>query len=280
MPLLMYLTVAGFLGELTLQVLYATLSVARERHGECESGWGFTLTHVMWIISWVYIGFQLVLASLLYDTVGRYSATAVATQLKYDRIWRRRCLCFLWCWYKEQHQWVWDDVANFFGALFRFTDIVPSDIAAGIVLLRAQEKLRAAAAGEGDAGDGAAPRAPSFLCLPAAAPTVPPEVVHELAHFARYFMGCYGFRLTIFLHPLNGLCRLLPFCRPCAAQRHGDCCGWHSAALRRFTGCRDEDLLYVDNRGKIFAPPTTSPSTIRRGRWSSLSGAPSPSPTA
>lgn len=35
MPLLMYLTVACFLGELTLQVLYATLSVARERHGEC-----------------------------------------------------------------------------------------------------------------------------------------------------------------------------------------------------------------------------------------------------
>lgn len=44
---------------------------------------------------------------------------------------------------------------------------------------------------------------------------VPPATLQEVTHFAKYFMGCYGFRITVFLHPLNGLCRLLPFCGGC-----------------------------------------------------------------
>ncbi len=34
---------------------------------------------------------------------------------------------------------------------------------------------------------------------------VPPKVVHEVAYYAKYFMGCYGLRITLFLHPLNGI---------------------------------------------------------------------------
>lgn len=123
--------------------------------------WGVSaprLTYTVWLVSLVYLGLQVVVTFLLYDSVGRYSTTAVATQLKYghaivaggalpfgwrladcclrlkappppcsapaerlrghDQVWRRRCMCFLGCRYQPQHAWVWDDVAHFFAALF------------------------------------------------------------------------------------------------------------------------------------------------------------------
>lgn len=48
--------------------------------------WGVSaprLTYTVWLVSLVYLGLQVVVTFLLYDSVGRYSTTAVATQLKY-----------------------------------------------------------------------------------------------------------------------------------------------------------------------------------------------------
>eukprot|EP00667_Euglena_gracilis_P003410 EG_transcript_3420 len=255
-PALMYATLFLFLLELALQVLYSVFIASSIHSNPCIDPWAARLTYTVWLVSLVYLGLQVVVTFLLYDSVGRYSTTAVATQLKYDQVWRRRCMCFLGCRYQPQHAWVWDDVAHFFAALFRFMDVVPSDIYAGVVLLRAQEKLAAQSAAPAAA---AHPLSESTLSLAhmlgRPQPPVDLATLQEVTHFAKYFMGCYGFRITVFLHPLNGLCRLLPFCGGCCnTPRRGDACGLHLAAVRRFTGAGPGDVAHVDNTSQVFRP--------------------------
>lgn len=102
------------------------------------------------IFNWALFGLAIFGLALVFDPVGsqRYqeihdtpSAGESLRHRKVTSIWKRR---FKWvfCWVRsdEHGHEAFQQVAALLSALFRSTDLVPSDILAGCVLLRVKQK--------------------------------------------------------------------------------------------------------------------------------------------
>uniref|UniRef100_A0A8C4QS33 sn-1-specific diacylglycerol lipase n=1 Tax=Eptatretus burgeri TaxID=7764 RepID=A0A8C4QS33_EPTBU len=195
------------------------------------------------ITSWVILIFTLLGMWIVFDPLGRGRKGSAQADRVWEQCVRRLCCCLSG---DDIEQAAFKDVAHILSDFFRDIDLVPSDIAAGLTLLRWAEK-----------SDGGQERQP----LTEAALTEPEHLQEQLqqaAHFMRFAAGAYGWPLYIFSHPICGICHLCPCCcfgTPVSEPIPGSTPACHKRAIIQSTGLQEQDLVYISCHNKVFEVP-------------------------
>ncbi|KAB7505588.1 Sn1-specific diacylglycerol lipase alpha, partial [Armadillidium nasatum] len=194
----------------------------------------------------------------------------------YQDSWDHRCRVLFCCiGEKNRNSSSFSDIARLLSEFFRDLDVVPSDVVAGLVLLRRyqkEERKRFVASHKNQilqflSGVPITPRT-QFLQL-----STPEglEKFTKIVHFMKFALAVYGWPMYLITSsPKNAfkLCPLLSCCRWCRSRDSGgcggdfnpqviedNCCGCNAAGLIRMTPSEGVDLLYVTYHVNVGETP-------------------------
>jgi len=177
----------------------------------------------------------------------------------YQSTWDHRCKILFCCMGTDQYQDSFSEIARLLTDFFRDLDLVPTDIMAGLVLLRRDQKSRQETLvrqNETDiyeflSGVGVTSKT-RFLCLNEAEQL---EAFQLTAHYMKFALAAYGWPMYLLGHSSNGLCLLCTDVRWCCSGNSepdsipvviGDTCsGCHMAALKQSCGDGDYQVIYA-----------------------------------
>lgn len=174
-------------------------------------------------------------------------------------VWERRMRLFCCCVRRDESSHVaFTDIARILSEFFADTDLVGSDVAAGLTLLHRKQKRD-----DHERQHNVQTRTPS-PSTETAAPVA--ELMEELplaAHYMRFAAASYGWPLFVYSHPFSGLCHLCPACSCCCCPRQGS--GFaliggepppcHVRAMRRTTDLQDRDFIFVSYHNRVYEVP-------------------------
>lgn len=175
-----------------------------------------------------------------------YTARSVAAKVWECRL-RLLCCCLP---QDESHRAAFSSIAQLVSGFFSDTDLVPSDIAAGLALLhQEQDKMEHH-------------RDPDDILLHS--PSSPIEVDLEVeldkaAHCMQFAAAAYGWPMYIYSNPLTGPCKLAgDCCRSQAAEYDlvgGEHLGCHFSSVLLTTGLGYRDFIHVSFHNQIYEIP-------------------------
>lgn len=205
------------------------------------------------------------------------------------KLWEWRCRLLCCCagvGQEENTGEAFQYIASVVASIFHDTDLVPSDVAAGLIIANLKEKRRRrekrrsmkqsanSCKSLGSLTNGSHPPAtftPIVELPPSPCPIdsnplasdvsawMTPQMAH---HFCKFALGCYSWPWYMATHLCTGICRLSGQLACCACFRpkptfiHDDnCCFCHSAALKNLTGLTDDDLIHVSFRNRVCQVP-------------------------
>uniref|UniRef100_A0A8C4XVI1 Diacylglycerol lipase-beta n=1 Tax=Falco tinnunculus TaxID=100819 RepID=A0A8C4XVI1_FALTI len=222
------------------------------------------------IASWVIIVFTIIGVLIVFDPLGgkktfyltngvnRNLESSQSGQLLYNvkntatRVWEKRirllCCCIV---QDDDHRVAFTSIAELFRAYFSDTDLVPSDIAAGLTLLhQEQDKMESC------------PKEPEEVLCHSPSSLVTDDLDIELenaAHYMLFAAAAYGWPYYIYTNPFTALCKL-----------NGDCCGnrptdpditgsdrhnFHFGSILKITGLQYRDFIHISFHNKIYEIP-------------------------
>lgn len=216
---------------------------------------------------------------------GNTNTTVAETHWRLSHsVWEKRfrVLCCL-SGSDDTHQVAYKEVAEIFAHLFCDTNVVSSDIAAGMVLLQ-REHLAEERRGRR-----------SNLQPPTRRPISPasdideldhPEILlsfdfnhdedrelfRDVLHYSKYALGMYSWPLYVYMNPFCGLCRLYSrlHCGGCCCCGRSCCrgggvvyenvvkdnhCFCYLEGLKQVTGLNDTDIIYISFDNQIYKVP-------------------------
>ncbi|XP_029433550.1 sn1-specific diacylglycerol lipase beta [Rhinatrema bivittatum] len=221
------------------------------------------------IVSWIIILFTSVAVLIAFDPLGKKKAVYFAggdardlessqsSQMLYNiknaatNVWEKRiqwlCCCIG---HKTDNRAAFSSIAELFSTYFSDTDLVPSDIAAGLTLLhQEQDKMEQCREPE------------EVVCLTPSSP-VREDLDVELenaAHYMQFAAAAYGWPFYIFSNPLTGLCMLSgECCRSRTLENDivgGDYLNCHFGSILQTTGLQYRDFIYISFHNKIYEIP-------------------------
>ncbi|XP_074647959.1 diacylglycerol lipase-alpha-like [Tubulanus polymorphus] len=190
----------------------------------------------------------------------------------YEESWDRRCRVLFCCVKNDRNgNNSFTEIAKLFTEFFRDLDVVPSDVIAGLVLMRTYQKhCRKTIVSQGSndvyqflSGVAITPRT-RFLRLK------DPDI-HDLCtnvlHFMSYALAAYGWPMYMVMYSGTALCRMMPHlhtsccCCPCKKTKRkpdiveDNCCSCNYAALKEMSGLQDADFIYVTYHVDIGETP-------------------------
>ncbi|XP_007442625.1 sn1-specific diacylglycerol lipase beta isoform X1 [Python bivittatus] len=265
LPKLLYLRLALFVPELVWAVV-GIIWVADSRVN-CER----TMINAIFgtvIASWVIIVFTIVGIIIIFDPLGRkmvYLAnhssrdleSSQSGQLLYNikksatRVWEKRirllCCCIM---QDDDHRVAFTSIAELFRCYFSDTDLVPSDIAAGLTLLH-QEQDKVESSRDLDEVLTQSPSSPAVNDL---------EVeLENAAHYMKFAAAAYGWPYYLMTKPFTGLCKLKGFCcrnSPTQTEIIGnDYLNMNFGSMLQITGLQNRDFIHISFHNKIFEIP-------------------------
>ncbi|KAH0818256.1 hypothetical protein GEV33_004535 [Tenebrio molitor] len=181
---------------------------------------------------------------------------------KVTSLWQRR---FRWafCWVKsdEHGHEAFQQVAALLSALFRSTDLVPSDILAGCVLLRVKQKRETREMRRIQMLSDDEPKYSTDLNrIFALAPRW--MNLENARHFLRLSMAAYGWPFVMYRYCGTGLFRLMKEVTCCSCFRSkrtlvtdDNCCLCHLAGVKYMSKIREDDILFASFRNHVFELP-------------------------
>ncbi|XP_076045042.1 uncharacterized protein LOC143027590 [Oratosquilla oratoria] len=190
----------------------------------------------------------------------------------YQDSWYHRCRFLFCCMTKnDNNRNSFSDIARLLSEFFRDLDVVPSDVVAGLVLLRKYQKLDRKAVVESKKNDvyeflSGVPITPrtQFVQLS----TVDgQEQMELLVHYMRFALAVYGWPMHLMANSAVKACTLCPLlsCWQCCCKRGGgtappevvkdNCCGCNTAALLRMAPSEGVELVYVTYHVDIGETP-------------------------
>ncbi|XP_025097002.1 sn1-specific diacylglycerol lipase alpha-like isoform X4 [Pomacea canaliculata] len=187
----------------------------------------------------------------------------------YEESWDRRLQLLCCCVERKgRNQSSMSEIAQLFTEFFRDLDVVPSDVVAGLVLLRHHQKQRMKmVVAQGTSGIyqylSGVPITPNTRFLQLTQPEVMGEFI-KVIHYMRYALAAYGWPVFVMMNPCTWLCRLLPVlsCCCCCSKGHphstivdDNCCGCNFASLKRISGLHDLDIVYATYHVDIGETP-------------------------
>ncbi len=181
----------------------------------------------------------------------------------YEKSWDRRCKLLFCCVNEDGNKNSFNEVAQLFTEFFRDLDVVPSDIVAGLVLLRRSQKRRRAAIVAQEDNDvveflSGVPITPRTQFLDLNADSEELVMFNKVVHFMCYALAAYGWPMYMMMNAGTGLCKIMPYlnccccCKGCCGKQtnrsstlNDNCCDCNIAALRKLTSVKDMDLVYA-----------------------------------
>ncbi|XP_048351426.1 diacylglycerol lipase-beta [Sphaerodactylus townsendi] len=267
LPKLLYLRLALFLPELIWAVVGAIW--VSDHHIDCDRTVINAILGTV-IASWIIIVFTVVAVVLVFDPLGgkrtlylsgcpsRNLESSQSDQLFYNvkktatRVWEKRirllCCCIV---QNDDHRVAFTSIAELFRDYFSDTDLVPSDVAAGLTLLhQEQDKVENC------------PKEPEEVLtqspLSPAADDLDAEI-ENAAHYMKFAVAAYGWPYYIMTNPFTGLCKL-----------KGDCCknspvetdiigsdrlNMNFGSILQITGLQYRDFIHISFHNRIFEVP-------------------------
>lgn len=188
--------------------------------------------------------------------------------------WSRRLKFFMCCTRaKDTQSDAYSEVASLFAEFFRDLDIVPSDIIAGLVLLRQRQRAKRSAILDQANNDVLAflsgipvTRNTKYLDLKNSAEMA---MYKEVCYYMLFAMAAYGWPIYLLINPACGLCRLVSTCS-CNTSVSGsrlsqsvtveedNCCGCNVLAMRRQFLDRDlkeVQIVYTSCHDAVYETP-------------------------
>ncbi|KAM6897109.1 diacylglycerol lipase-beta [Xenentodon cancila] len=167
------------------------------------------------------------------------------------KVWESRLRLLCCCLPQdESHRAAFSSIAQLFSDFFSDTDLVASDIAAGLALLhQEQDKME-----QSRDPDTVVPHSPSS--------PIGQDLEVELekaAHCMQFAAAAYGWPLYIYSNPFVGPCKLSgDCCRSQSAEYDivgGDHLGCHFSSILQVTGLQYRDFIHVSFHNQIYEIP-------------------------
>eukprot|EP00760_Papus_ankaliazontas_P000947 PhM_4_TR10327/c0_g1_i1/m.20028/K13806/DAGL; sn1-specific diacylglycerol lipase len=220
-PLLLMITVVVW----GLHVIIAAVSLTRwldDASHSCDSD-SRAVVEICFVASFVMPGMQVLGALWGYDASGHHDMSAQWRQSgEYVRQWegRFRKLFFFARPSKSNEGLVYNDLAHLFANMFRNVDLVPSDFAAGMLLMRRRDKEDAARRAHRTShatlkysGRTSSLRHSTEFTR-SRVPRLTPEQLldlEELEYYTPYVNAAYGWPMVFLAYPLTFVFRMFPW---------------------------------------------------------------------
>lgn len=271
MPALLYLRAALYLPELVWACLGAVWLSDYSR-GCDHATVGAVIAAV--VVSWILLLSTALGVVLVFDPRGRPGPrTIVAEPLGVRRpegtrflasarslaakAWESRLRLLCCCLPQDEGQRAaFSSIAQLLSGFFSDTDLVPSDIAAGLALLH-QEQDRLERSRDPDTVLPHSPSSPPGEDLE--------EELENAAHCMQFAAAAYGWPLYIYANPLTGPCRLAGDCCRTPLSDYevnggdhlvgGDHLGCHFSSILQSTGLQYRDFIHVSLHNQIYEIP-------------------------
>ncbi|XP_053813122.1 diacylglycerol lipase-beta isoform X1 [Vidua chalybeata] len=222
------------------------------------------------IASWIIIIFTIIGVVIVFDPLGgkktfylpdgvsRNLESSQSGQLLYNvkssatRVWEKRirllCCCIV---QDDDHRVAFTSIAELFRSYFSDTDLVPSDIAAGLILLhQEQDKMENC------------PKDPEEVLCHSPSSLVTNDLDVELenaAHYMLFAAAAYGWPYYVYTNPYTALCKLNGDCcrnRPTDSDITGsDRHNFHFGSILKITGLQYRDFIHISFHNKIYEIP-------------------------
>ena len=198
---------------------------------------------------------------------GNINEEMIETQWKLvHTAWEKRfkVLCCL-AGSEDVHHLAYREMAEIFAHLFCDTNVVMSDIMAGLILLQKQEIAQEKAARMGilpqqSSSDDSNNNGEVLFSFDFHVQE-DRELFSDAVHFVKYAVGMYTWPFYIYMNPLCGLCRLYSHLNCCWRQNNADHiykdnrCSCHMGGLRQFTGLDEMDVIYASFENDVYKVP-------------------------
>ncbi|XP_012940156.1 diacylglycerol lipase-alpha [Aplysia californica] len=185
----------------------------------------------------------------------------------YEESWDRRLQLLCCCVERKGHNRnSMSEIAALFTDFFRDLDVVPSDIIAGLVLLRKHQQQRMNAIISQGTND-----VYQYLSGVAITPQTrfvqlsQPDVLadfQKVIHYMRFALAVYGWPVYVMKHPGTWMCRLIPLLRCCCCKKQqnveiveDNCCLCNFSTAKQMCGLQELDLVYCTYHVDIGETP-------------------------
>ncbi|XP_041453260.1 diacylglycerol lipase-alpha-like [Lytechinus variegatus] len=218
--------------------------------------------------------------------VERNEQRELKTRAKYEQNWDKRLRFWFCCTSSgETQDSAFSDIAILFSEFFRDLDVVPTDVLAGLMLLREEQKQRRRAIEN-------SPQNSVFKFLSGVAVT--PEtkfldfhksedmdLFEELHYYFKFAAASYGWKGYVMVYGAEGCCTMTRECRCCCFKRRrhyhldetsdpdaDNCCMCNFAALKKMSGLSNTDIVYatfhVSHARKVVRQPRMTTKIAKR----------------
>ncbi|XP_049866901.1 diacylglycerol lipase-beta isoform X2 [Pectinophora gossypiella] len=220
------------------------------------------------LFNWVQLALTIFGLFMVFDPLGsvRYgdlqdTPNQVRHHRKVTGLWSRR---FRWafCWLKrdEHGKEAFQQVAALLSALFRSTDLVPSDVVAGCVLLRVRQKRETREMRRIQMLNDEEPIYTTDVNK-IFSETPPWMNLEDALHYLKLSIAAYGWPYVIYRHCFTGFCKLARHltcccCRPKNSIVTDDnCCLCHFAGVKYMSRMAADDIIFASFNNRVFELP-------------------------
>ncbi|CAH4037335.1 diacylglycerol lipase-beta isoform X2 [Pieris brassicae] len=220
------------------------------------------------LFNWVQLALTIFGLFMVFDPLGSVNYDEMLdtpNQARHHRkvtgLWSRR---FRWafCWLKrdEHGKEAFQQVAALLSALFRSTDLVPSDVVAGCVLLRVRQKRETREMRRIQMLNDEEPIYTTDVNK-VFSETPPWMNLDHALHYLRLSIAAYGWPYVLYRHCFTGFCKLARHltcccCRPKNTIVSDDnCCLCHFAGVKYMSKLSADDIVFASFNNRVFELP-------------------------
>nr|XP_009668431.1 PREDICTED: sn1-specific diacylglycerol lipase alpha [Struthio camelus australis] len=281
------------LAILVIEFVYAIVGIVwlTQYYTSCNDITAKSVTLGMVVCNWVVILSVCITVLCVFDPTGRTFVKLRATKRRQRNLrtynlrhrleegqassWTRRLKVFLCCTRtKDSQSDAYSEIAYLFAEFFRDLDIVPSDIIAGLVLLRQRQRAKRNAVLDEANNDILAflsgmpvTRNTKYLDLKNAQEM---QRYKEVCYYMLFALAAYGWPMYLMRKPTCGLCRLARSCSCCClcpsrpryapsvTIEEDNCCGCNAIAIRRHfldENMTSVDIVYTSCHDAVYETP-------------------------
>ncbi|NXH71641.1 DGLA lipase, partial [Hydrobates tethys] len=281
------------LAILVIEFVYAIVGIVwlTQYYTSCNDLTAKSVTLGMVVCNWVVILSVCITVLCVFDPTGRTFVKLRATKRRQRNLrtynlrhrleegqassWTRRLKVFLCCTRtKDSQSDAYSEIAYLFAEFFRDLDIVPSDIIAGLVLLRQRQRAKRNAVLDEANNDILAflsgmpvTRNTKYLDLKNAQEM---QRYKEVCYYMLFALAAYGWPIYLMRKPTCGLCRLARSCSCCClcpsrpryapsvTIEEDNCCGCNAIAIRRHfldENMTSVDIVYTSCHDAVYETP-------------------------
>ncbi|XP_069037642.1 diacylglycerol lipase-alpha [Lepisosteus oculatus] len=279
------------LAILLVELLYAVVGIAWlvQYYQPCSDFTAKNVTLGIVACNWLVILSVCITMMCTFDPTGRTFVKLKATRRRQRNLttytlrhrleegqassWSRRLKFFMCCTRAQDSQSdAYSEIASLFAEFFRDLDIVPSDIIAGLVLLRQRQRAKRSATLDQGNND-----ILTFLSgMPVTRNTkyldlknsMEMTMYRQVCYYMLFAMAAYGWPMYLMRTPACGLCRLASSCSCLSLSpsrfsqsvtvEEDNCCGCNVLAIRRHfldQDLKEVDIIYTSCHDAVYETP-------------------------